>query len=424
MRVKLNPKISFGIGLGLLVVIVATRWSREASSDGARVDSSSKIAPGNREVDGAARGSKRRVEDHLGSKEAAVEIRRLCLAQESIGSVESFQYYYDRCRLVKLVERLDLAEVEALLADAELAAAARPKDFGSQAHLVAVLLERRKARLVPGEILSADLLETKRADRHYTAFKYPLLLAAAAQGDPDAAIAFWKSDLSGYEPENPEVPLPKDFFLGGLIEGLAMGNPAKAWEFIESLDPSVGKSEVVANYFSALPAGTDWNAAVNQLETCGPLTKDGELSAAALGLATAWIKDDPEAAIRWVGSTNESLLEKRVDGGLEARAMAYSSAMAPWLHVDPLEAIDFLDRWKPTDVPKLQVLRVLMENTPASIHGHFIELLDTAQERSELVLAVSPPVNQRAYIERLLQLTDLSPGVREELKKIQGSITR
>jgi hypothetical protein len=354
------------------------------------------------------------------------------LIEKDPGSFQTLQYIYDQARILKLLERLDLAEVEALRADPELIAAAKQKDVPSLGIHLMSWLEERRARLVPGEFLATELLDARRADGYFTTFKYPGLLSAAARGNPDAAIAFWKSDLSAFEPENPEVPLRKNHYLGDMIEGVTMADPAKAWDFIRSLDAATRTPEVVRCYFSALPAGTDWSLAVAQLESCGPLQSGNELSISTISLATSWMKDDPDGATRWLDSINDSLVEIRgnhneMSSGsprLEARASVYAAAMDSWFYTDPLEAIEFLDRWQPADTSKVQVLREIIGESSPAFHSRLVDLLDSPQERAELVIAVAHDSNERADIDRLLAMGGLSSETQEELKEIRGSIAR
>lgn len=305
----------------------------------------------------------RRGLENPSSAEAEKELRRLAGIAAYDGDFDNVQVLYEIQRLKRLVNALNLDEVLRLREESTLLEKSGMKGEGfSEAKAILSLLDRRYGVLAPEEVLSK---------KHYQSFqnltdrslRYGEMLEGAAQSDPVAALRFWNEHLKDRSSEEQELLSPGNNILP-LIRGASEGDPDGTWDLIRQLECTVPRSHLERNYFSALPAGTDWEEARDHLaQSESGILDEGRLSPAASAFVSSWAKQDPAAAVSWLDQIYISLPGPEIenDSGHPSPPSGYAAALHPWMIEDPEASLRWLREWQPAHFGKSEIVREMIQ---------------------------------------------------------------
>lgn len=228
--------------------------------------------------------------------------------------------------------------------------------------------------------------------------KFNEIISSLADSDSNAAIEYIRQMPPG---------AAKTDSIGSIAQKLAEQNPAKALEFVNSLEYENERERALNNL--------SWGFAQNGIQTTSALVSASEDPAIqrtlARGIAQEWSTYNPSAALEWVESLKDN---EAKTNGLEAilgnlaqedpaQAMdyiensiedaetenAYRSLFSDWSRLDPEAAVEWLDKIPEEQAPELylEVTQNYLYEDPLAA-SKWIGTLEESPERDQSVKAL------------------------------------
>jgi len=149
--------------------------------------------------------------------------------------------------------------------------------------------------------------------------------------------------------------------LAPLMEGWARSDPDAAWNSLVSHHSMVNAGRrAIQGYFKGLDSNTSWEKLARKVETY--CAKDQFVAGAKVkgefrrGLASAWLRHDPAAALTWFASNCNDPHPNYGDNGDDVRVVAHAVILTEWLEDDLAGATRWLATWQSDLISTAKVL--------------------------------------------------------------------
>ena len=271
-----------------------------------------------------------------------------------------------------------------------------------------------------------------------------VFIKAAAEEDGARTFQAWMSfrdewrtlslgriypDTDGF-PTLEEPSVREEQIMASLTEGWASHHPEAAWDALFREIPGRESAIAVGGLFKGLEQGSDW---ADWAERLGELEwskvhEDSDQKPeclAAVGLASRWIRDEPEAALLWLHSSKESWNREGFEGleapsfewgtsGRQEYMSAHAFVIYEWLNEQPAAALSWLSRADPIHRPDTVMEDVIeWARIPPMEKIELIQSMQTAQSKEKAALQVARESSRSSW---------LSPDHRTEFAELKKSL--
>jgi hypothetical protein len=203
-----------------------------------------------------------------------------------------------------------------------------------------------------------------------------------------------------------EPSVREERIMASLAEGWASHHPEAVWDALFRETPGRESAMAVGGLFKGLGGGSDWAAWAERLDELewSKVHEDYEQKhecLAAVGLASRWIRDEPEASIAWLHSSRSSWNREGFEGleapsfeagitGRQEYMSAHAFVIYEWLNEQPAAALSWLSRADPVHRPDT-VMEAVIEwaRIPPLEKIELIRSMQTAHAKEKAALRVA-----------------------------------